>query len=117
MAFNMRDLRIDPGHQAHLHSIHVQPDQLRDLEQEGFMFGIKLSLNRRFLGLTSNFELFQSIDRCARGCLDEKGEWIENGVFYRRTFTLGRLKWYVSRGVIHDRTIVTCTIGNGGESR
>jgi hypothetical protein len=77
------------------------------------MFGIKLSLNKVFLGITSNLELFQSIDSCRRGCLDEKGEWVENGVFYRQTFTLGRIKWYVSRGIIHDRTIVTCEVGNG----
>ena len=117
MAFNMRELRIDPGPVAHLHSIHVQPEQLGDLEREGFMFGIKLSLNKRFLGFTSNYELFQSIDSCLRGCLDERGEWIEHGVFYRRTLTWGRLKWYISRGIIYDRTIVTCTIGTGGESR
>jgi len=92
-------------------------EQLGDLEQDGFMFGVKLSLNKRFLGVTSNFELFQSIDKCSRGCLDEKGEWIENGVFYRRTFTLGRLKWYASRGIIRDRTIVTSEIGNSDQNR
>jgi hypothetical protein len=116
MCFNMRDLRIDPSPLAHLHSIHIQQDHAQSFEEEGFMFGVKLSLNKQFMAVTSNFELFQSIDSCRRGCLDEQGEWVENGVFYRRTLTLGRLKWYLSRGVIHDRTLVTCEIGNSGQA-
>jgi hypothetical protein len=111
MAFNMRDLRVDPGPLAHLHSIHLEPDRVDDFEEGGFMFGVKLSLNKKLLGLTSNLELFQSVDGCTQGCLDEAGEWIENAVFYRRTLTLGRVKWYVSKGIIHDRVLVTCEVG------
>jgi hypothetical protein len=111
MCFNTRDLVTDPGPVAHLHSIHVEPVLMPEFEQEGFLLGVKLSLNRRFLGITKNLELFQSIDGCSRGCLNDKDEWIENGVFYRRTFTLGRLKYYGSKGVIPERTIVNCEVG------
>jgi hypothetical protein len=62
------------------------------------------------LGLTSNLELFQSVDRCLRGCLED-GEWIEDGVFYRRTLTLGRVKWYVSEGILRNKTLVACHVG------
>jgi hypothetical protein len=110
MAFDMRDLRIDPGPRAHLHSIHVEPDRVDNFEQDGFMFGVKLSLNKRVLGVNKKLELFQSVDGCVRGCLED-GAWVENGVFYRHTFTLGRIKWYVSSGIVRERTLVTCKVG------
>jgi hypothetical protein len=61
--------------------------------------------------VTRSLELFQSIDHCARGCLDEDGNWIEGGVFYRRTFSLGRCKFYYKKGVVPDATIVDCEAG------
>jgi hypothetical protein len=109
-AFNMADLRIEPGPIAHLHSIHIRPELLERFEASGFMFGVKLSLNRRRLWITQHLELFQSIDHCATGCLDKSGQWIEGAVFYRRTFTCGRLKWYVNEGIIHDRMLVDCAL-------
>ena len=115
MCFDTQDLRIPPGPAVHLHSIHVEPQVLDEFERGGFMFGIKMSLNRRFLGITGSLELFQSMDRCARGCLDESGAWVEGGVFYRRTVSLGRVKFYVSKGIAHDRAIVNCDVGLGGQ--
>jgi hypothetical protein len=111
MRFDMRALQVPPGPRAHVHSIHVDPAMVAALEEEGFLFGVKMSLNRRLLGVTRSLEFFQSIDRGIRGCLDERGDWVDGGVFHRRTLSLGRLKLYVSGGVIPDRTIVNSEVG------
>ncbi|HUT21709.1 MAG TPA: hypothetical protein VM366_21350 [Anaerolineae bacterium] len=111
MCFDTRELRVPPGPAAHIHSIHVDPELLDALEEEGFLFGVKLSLNRRTLGVTHGLELFQSIDGGARGCLDEEGTWVEGAVFYRRTFSLGRLKYYHGKGIVRGATIVNCDVG------
>jgi hypothetical protein len=111
--FDMREVTIPAGTVAHIHSIHLDPEALDAFEQAGFLFGIKLSLNRRFLGLTKSLELFQSIDGSARGCLAEDGTWIEGAVFYRRTFSVGRIKLYRGKGLIHDRVLVRCDVANG----
>jgi hypothetical protein len=111
MCFDTKDLHVPPGSVAHLHSIHVEPQVLDEFERDGFMFGVKMSLNRRVLGVTGSLELFQSIDRCARGCLDESGAWVEGGVFYRRTVSLGRVKFYAGKGIVPESTLVNCDVG------
>ena len=111
MRFNLRAPRLPAGRRAHIHSIHVDPGMVPALEGEGFMFGVKLSLTRRFLGLRHALEFFQSVDRGSCGCLDAAGEWIEDAVFFRRTFSLGRLKLYLSEGLIPQRTIVDSDVG------
>ena len=108
MAFNMRETDVPAGVATHIHSIHVEPEVLEAFEEAGFLFGCKLSFNKRFLGITSSLELFQSVDGCLRGCLAADGTWVEDAVFYRRTFSLGYVKWYWKKGLIHDRTIVRC---------
>lgn len=106
---------------AHIHSIHVDPDLVDDLHRDGFLFGVKLSLGRRTLGLTRSLELFQSLQagpslrptgseaalhRASLGCLDHTGRWHEGAVFYRSTLTLGRLKLYLSKGLIFGQSIL-----------
>ena len=106
MCFNMKDLESFVEPVAHVHSIHVDSSLLEDLEERGFLFGVKLSLNRTFLGVTQSFELFQSIDKGSKGCLNEEEAWIEGAVFYRRTLACGRIKWYMRKGLIHGQTII-----------
>lgn len=108
MAFDMRETAVPAGAATHIHSIHVEPEVLKVFEEAGFLFGCKLSLNKRFLAITRSLELFQSIDGCTRGCLAADGTWVDGAVFYRRTFSLGSLKWYWKQGLIRDRTIVQC---------
>jgi hypothetical protein len=111
----------------------VDADLIDDLQRDGFMFGVKLSLSRRLLGLTRSLELFQSLqagqrgqpghpeasataattaraevvsDRPSLGCLDHTGQWHEGAVFYRNTVTLGRLKLYWNNGLIFGRSIL-----------
>jgi hypothetical protein len=106
MCFKVRDLQSLQDSTGHMFSIHIDPDVVQEFEQEGFMFGVKLSFNKHFLGFVYHFELFQSLHKGSKGCLDEKGEWIEGGIFYRKTLTLGRLKLFIKSGLLHQETII-----------
>jgi hypothetical protein len=106
MCFDTRDIAFLEGPLAHIHSIHIEPTLMEAFQAGGFMFGIKLSFCRRFLCLHRCFEVFQSINRDAIGCLDETGQWIEGSLFYRHTLNLGRLKLYMDRGIIRDEAII-----------
>ncbi len=106
MNFNISDLRSFEESSAHILSIHIAPSLLKDFENDGFMFGVKLSFNKSFFGLVRCFELFQSLDGNSKGCLDEKGEWIQEAVFYRNTFLLGKLKYFMDSGLIYRESII-----------
>jgi hypothetical protein len=108
MCFDTRGAGLPAGPSVHIHSIHVDPARLEALESEGFLFGVKLSLSRRVLGVTRSLELFQSIDGGTRGCLDEGGVWVEGAAFFRHTYSLGRVKYYQSSGIVEDARIVNC---------
>ena len=99
----------------------MDPDLVDDLRRDGFLFGVKLSLGRRTLGLTRSLELFQSLQAgqpmrptgseaapgyAALGCLDHTGRWHKGAVFYRNTLTLGRLKFYLNHGLIPGQPLV-----------
>jgi len=106
MCFNTKDLQSFQDSSGHIFSIHIDPALQQDFEQEGFMFGVKLSFNKHFLGIVKHLELFQSFHKQSKGCLDENGEWVEGGIFYRKTFTLGRLKLFMKSGLLHQETII-----------
>jgi len=106
MCFDMQDLASLAESAGHILSIHIEPDLQEDLEEGGFLFGVKLSLNRRLLGLVRSFELFQSISRGERGCLNEEGEWIQGTVFYRKTCRCGRIKCFWAKGILPGEAII-----------
>ena len=104
--FNMKDLKPAKEKYAHMLSIRLDSKLLQELENDGFMFGIKLSFNKRFLGITRSWEFFQSIDKNMKGCLKEDGEWTNGAVFYRNTFRLGRVKFFINKGLIESQSIL-----------
>jgi len=106
MCFDMADWEEVSDPLVHILSIHIDPALLERFRGQGFLFGVKLSLNKKTLGVTKKFELFQSLDKDARGCLDEEGQWFSNAAFYRRTLTVGRLKYFAAEGVLDGRTII-----------
>jgi hypothetical protein len=106
MCFNMRELAVPSAPMAHLFSIQIEEDLVADFEEDGYMFGVKLSFAKRFLGLGRQFEVFQSLDAGRKGCLDGNGIWRDNAVFRRKTFTLGRLKYYGRKTPIPNATII-----------
>jgi len=112
MFFNMDDIDLeqccDGEHSTtrHLFSIHIVPDLLDDFEQEGFLFGVKLSLNKKAFGITVSNELFQSFHQGAQGALDDQGFWHDGSMFYRRTMTIGRWKFFLKSGILPQQTII-----------
>ena len=112
MYFNMADINLEQccdgeySTTRHLFSIHVTPDLLEEFEQESFLFGVKLSLNRRCLGVTRSLELFQSFHNGAQGALDDQGIWHDESIFYRKTMTIGRFKCFLQSGLLPQQTII-----------
>jgi hypothetical protein len=108
--FNMKDLKPVKETYAHMLSIRMSPKLLQEFENDGCMFGVKLSFNKRFLGITRCREFFQSIDNDVKGCLKENGEWINGAAFYRKTFMLGRIKFFIHKGLIENSRMVDYSI-------
>ena len=106
MFFHMKDLKKLDETSAHILSIRMNSELLTDFEQEGFMFGVKLSFNKRLLGGTRCLEFFQSIDKDLKGCMDAAGEWVNEGIFYRKTFSIGRLKYFMSTGLLGSESLL-----------
>ncbi len=112
MYFNMADIDLEQccdgeySTTRHLFSIHINPDLLDEFEQDSFLFGVKLSLNKKFLGVTRSSELFQSFHNGAQGALDESGVWHDGSIFYRNTMTIGRLKFFLKSGIMPQQAII-----------
>jgi hypothetical protein len=110
MCFNVSDFPLSRADLAHLHSIQIEETRAEafqgDSGRGAFMFGVKLSFAKRFLGLSRQLEVFQSMDAGRKGCLDDNGTWQDNAVFFRRTLVLGRLKFYARKGLIPNATII-----------
>jgi hypothetical protein len=106
LRFGDESLSAFPGRSAHIASLHVEPEAARDFERAGFLFGVKLSLNRRRWGLERSLVLFQSLDRSRPGCLDQQGQWRDGCLFYRRTVRLGNVKLFRDYGTAAGQQIV-----------
>ena len=106
MFFNMNDLQSFNAPTAQILSIQLDPTVWDDLKDSGFMLGIKLSLNKRFFGITRCWELFQTLDKFDKGCLNQNGQWKKNAIFFRNTLTLGRLKYFHKSGTINDTILI-----------
>jgi hypothetical protein len=106
MLFNTKDLKNLDNSSAHILSIRMNPKLIDTLEKEGFMLGVKLSFNRNFLGFKRCREIFQSLETDTTGCLDQKGNWFENAAFYRNTLTMGRVKFFMSKGIFNDKKMI-----------
>jgi hypothetical protein len=106
MLFNINDLKSGHGPSAHVLSIHVDPNLLNDFEKRGYMLGVKISFNRKFLFIFRCYEFFQSISGNSHGCLDNNCEWIPEGIFYRNTVLIGRVKLFLNTGMIENRSMI-----------
>lgn len=94
------------GKLVHTFSIHLNSQKINEIEKYGYLFGVKLSFNKKFLFVTRRFELFQSLNNGKTGCLDTNGEWIDDAVLYRKTLSLGKIRYYRKTGIIPNISIV-----------
>ena len=99
MFLKKSDFDIVNSETAHILSFHLDEKAKEYFQKEGFLFSVKLSFNKTFLGITTSTEIFQSIDKTIPGCLNKKGEWLDNSAFIRKTIRIGRIKWYLIEGV------------------
>jgi len=106
MLFNMKDFISVDDPTAHILSIRINPQLVDTFEKEGYMLGLKLSFNRRFMGFTRYREVFQSMESDTLGCLDHKGQWYPDAVFYRNTFSVGQLKYFMNKGILNNKSII-----------
>jgi hypothetical protein len=83
------------------------------MDTGGFLFGVKLSLSSHLLGARRSLELFQSLKEGCRGCLGPDGRWLPDGVFYRKTLTVGRIKLFLAEGYV-ERVKLVCGENDGG---
>lgn len=91
--------------EAHILSIHIKKEKMKEFLKKGFLFGVKISYNQKKYGILQNLELFQSIHLNKKGCLDENENWHEDKIFYRKAYSFYRLKFFVKRGLLGSKSI------------
>lgn len=106
MLFDLKCIEELKDSSSHLLSIHINKNKLTTFESRGFLLGIKLSFNKKTLGTTSSYELFQSLNNYESGCVAENGQWIKDSVFLRKTLSVHRLKFYLSTKLLNDEHII-----------
>ncbi len=83
-----------PKESLHLLSLHFDPDKKDAMTKEGYLLGVKISLNKRKGLFIKNTELYQSLSMNENGALNPDGEW-KSGMFAKRiSFTAGRWKYF-----------------------
>lgn len=90
----------------HLFSLHLKEKWREKFEEEGYLLGVKISLNRKKMGIWSNKEYFQSLHSNEQGCLNEKSEWKKDATFFRQTFSVGKWKFFWKSGEIEKLQIL-----------
>lgn len=106
MLFNSDVLKKIHGDSAHVLTIHIDKERHKEFERRGYMLGVKISFSRKYAGIVHSCEYFQSINGKVPGCLDEKCEWVPDGIFYRDTFLLGRFKYFRDTRLICNQDII-----------
>jgi hypothetical protein len=89
----------------HLFAIRVKPESVNDFEKRGYLFGSKVSLNKKFLFIESGLDLFQSVSKDKQGCLGDGGNWMEDTLYYRKTLRIGRIRFYYKTGYSQGRIV------------
>jgi hypothetical protein len=107
MKYTNKELKRNNEDEKHILSIHVDESLVDAFDKEGYLLGIKLSLNKSFFGFNSCREIFQSFDNKELGALDIYGKWHKTSVLYRRVFRLGRIRLYLKNKIIENKSIIS----------
>lgn len=106
MKFNSTDLLAMHENVAHCFSIKFKKKIVENLENEGFMLGVKLSFNNKATVGMRHFEVFQSLHKSELGCLSSNTQWLPRALFYRKAYSLSRIKYFKNEGIINDVTLI-----------
>ncbi|MBN2535702.1 MAG: hypothetical protein JXB88_22680 [Spirochaetales bacterium] len=90
----------------HIISIHIDPEIEEELESKGYMFGVKLTFNRKFLGIMHSDDYFQSFNKNKKGCLNAQGNWCPDSVFFRHSLLFGRIRMYLSCSIFDNTALM-----------
>jgi hypothetical protein len=102
MYYLVDDMKRITEDTVHMCSIRFNPESMKYLEDEGLLFGVKFSFNKKYLFLTKSTEVFQTLNKNQRGCLTEKGEWVDNAAYARLTMSIRRLKLFLKKGIVRE---------------
>ncbi len=94
----------------HLLSIRVNPDKVLEFHKKGFLLGIKVSLNKKKFFLTKSLEYFQSIHKDKIGCLNEKQVWVDNAVYTKTVYSIGKFRYYFKQNTLENHKILKVSI-------
>ncbi len=103
LSADLAELKED---RLHLFSIRLDPSKTEIFERNGFLFGVKISLNKHLLGFRKSYEMFQSFNQNELGCLDNSNAWQHNTIFYRNTISHHRLKFFKKNGLLRAKTML-----------
>lgn len=106
LKFQSSDFENIPNERIHLFSIQLKNTDIKFIEEGNFLFGVKLSFNQYFMQIKNSFEVFQSIKSKEFGCLDSQEKWLNNAVFFRNTYSAGRIKYFHKKGLLNDKLII-----------
>lgn len=87
--------------------IEVENSKVKEFVDKKFMVSFKIILSKNLFFFKQNIEIFQAIDSNSLGTIDGKGNWIENASLVRKTFSIGRLKFYMKEHIAGDLQIIS----------
>lgn len=104
---NTKDLKVNRNNFSHLLAVRIDQELVDEFEKEGYMLTIRLTFNRPYLWWNRSWEFFNSLNKCEAGCLDKEGNWIKNGVFFRRINGIRRVKHLVKTKLMQKSKLIS----------
>ncbi len=107
LKFSRADLNNFQQEIAHVLAIRLDAAQADELEKAGYMFSIKISLNRRVLFFRYAQEFFQSLNAGQRGCLNFRNQWTDDAALARDAMFFGHLRYLTGQRIVPAVQIVS----------
>lgn len=106
LKFSQNDLRGFQQSAAHILAMRFDTPLTNELENAGYMFSVKISLNRRAFLFRRAKEFFQSLNAGQRGCLNFHNEWTSDAALGRDALFLGNVRYLMGQRIVPDIEIV-----------
>jgi hypothetical protein len=107
LKFSPAELRGFQHEVAHILAMRFDEAIRDELENAGYMFSVKISLNRRVLFVRAAHEFFQSLNAGKRGCLNFQNEWTSDAALARNAYFLGNLRFLAAQRLVPAITIIS----------
>lgn len=107
LKFSQADLRAFDQDVAHILAMRFDAALAEEFIHAGYMFSVKISLNRRVLFLRAAREFFQSLNAGERGCLNLQNKWTPDAALARDAFFAGKLRYLAAQRLVSAIPILT----------